>query len=89
MRQDVRPPYPENARQARVEGRVVLDLVVDAQGAVQDVERVAGIPLLDEASLKAVRQWRFEPGTTTNPVRVSLGFVIDPCARGGRVVFFE
>jgi TonB family protein len=79
---DIRPPYPDIALQARVEGVVVLDLAVDAGGNVGRVATVSGIPLLDTASVTAARQWVFEPGAART-VRASLRFAIDRCARGG------
>jgi TonB family protein len=61
---DVAPVYPLRARAARVHGAVILDIVVDAEGRVQNVEVVRSIPLLDQAAIDAVRQWRFAPSRT-------------------------
>lgn len=60
----VHPPYPELARQARVEGRVQVRVLVGREGTVLDarVEKGLSIPLLDGAALEAARQWRFTPG---------------------------
>lgn len=59
----VAPEYPAAARAAKQEGRVMVEMVVDAEGGVTDV-RVARSenPVFDEAALAAVRQWRFKPG---------------------------
>lgn len=58
----VMPQYPELARQARVEGRVLLEVTVSATGVVEDVRVLRGRGLeLDEAAVQAVRQWRYTP----------------------------
>jgi len=55
------PEYPEPARQAGVQGTVVLDTVVSAEGAVTQTKFVSGPDVLSQAATDAVRQWRFEP----------------------------
>ncbi|MBM3293982.1 MAG: energy transducer TonB [Candidatus Aminicenantes bacterium] len=57
----VEPVYPEVARQARVEGEVILELTTDVYGRVQSVKVLRSIPLLDQAAVDAVRQWVYEP----------------------------
>jgi len=58
-----RPPvYPEEARKKRVMGRVLLRMVIDATGSVEDVEVIEGQPDgLSEAAVDAARSWKFEP----------------------------
>jgi protein TonB len=58
---DARPIYPDIARNARVEGTVILEAVVDTSGAVTQLRVVRSVPLLDQAALDAVRQWRYTP----------------------------
>lgn len=58
---DVAPVYPPEARDARVQGVVILDVTLSRTGEVSDVEVVRSTPLLDEAAVAAVRQWRYEP----------------------------
>lgn len=58
---DVAPTYPVTARSARVQGVVILEAVIDESGAVTSARVLRSIPMLDEAALTAVRQWRFEP----------------------------
>ena len=60
---DVRPQYPEIARSARVEGTVVLEAVLDASGRITQLRVLRSVPLLDQAALDAVRQWRYTPST--------------------------
>ena len=57
----VTPEYPVLARQARVQGTVVLDAVVNADGAVTRVTPVSGPQALSQAAMDAVRWWRYEP----------------------------
>lgn len=58
----VNPEYPALARQARVQGKVVLDVVVDKDGNVTDFRVVESPhPMLDEAAILAVQQWRYKP----------------------------
>jgi TonB family protein len=61
IRHLVRPEYPEDARQAGVQGTVVLDAVVDPEGAVTHVRFVSGPEQLSPAAIDAVRWWRYEP----------------------------
>ena len=55
------PIYPQAARAAAVQGVVILELVVGADGGVSNARVLRSIPLLDQAALDAVRQWRYEP----------------------------
>jgi TonB family protein len=57
----VPPVYPELARQARVQGTVVLECTISPEGRVTDVRVLRGAPLLDEAAIDAVRQWVYTP----------------------------
>lgn len=56
----VEPQYPEDARKSGVQGAVVLDLRIDSDGAVRNVRLVSGPPELAQASIDAVKQWRFK-----------------------------
>jgi len=53
--------YPALARQARIEGLVVLSIVVDEKGNVQDVRAISGPALLARSAEDALRHWRFRP----------------------------
>ncbi|MDH4218084.1 MAG: energy transducer TonB, partial [Candidatus Aminicenantes bacterium] len=57
----VEPIYPEIARQARVEGIVIIEATTDIYGRVASVKILRSIPLLDQAAVDAVRQWVYEP----------------------------
>lgn len=69
----VSPEYPKLAREAGIEGMVVVTLVIDTLGLVESAEVLnsSGSSVLDEAALVAARQMRFSPGYQMNrPVRV-------------------
>lgn len=57
----VAPVYPPDARAARVQGVVIIETVIDEAGNVSDARILRSIPLLDQAALDAVRQWKFVP----------------------------
>lgn len=58
---EVQPVYPEVARQAGVEGVVILSVKTDETGKVVETMVLRSIPLLDQAAIDAVRQWVYEP----------------------------
>jgi periplasmic protein TonB len=57
----VEPRYPPLAVQIRLEGTVRLRATIDRGGKISSLEAVSGHPLLVEAALEAVRQWRYRP----------------------------
>ena len=67
----VAPVYPLTAREVRKEGVVIIEATIDEQGNVTDTQLLRSIPLLDEAALVAVRQWKFSP-TLLNGTPVSI-----------------
>ena len=58
---DVRPVYPPDAQDARVQGVVIMEILVDGQGKVADARILRSVPMLDQAALDAVRQWEYTP----------------------------
>lgn len=58
---DVAPQYPSEAGRARIEGTVVLMAVIGADGSVKDVRIESGLPILAQAAIDAVKQWRYKP----------------------------
>lgn len=57
----VDPVYPQQAKEAGVEGVVILEVTTDVFGRVANVRVLRSIPLLDQAAIDAVRQWVWEP----------------------------
>jgi protein TonB len=70
----VEPGYPEAARKARMEGVVILEAIITANGNVEEVKVLKSVnPLLDAAATRAVQQWRYRPATLNGrAVRVYL-----------------
>jgi periplasmic protein TonB len=68
---DVSPVYPDSARTARIEGVVIIEAVIGPTGDVREARVLRSRPLLDEAALTAVRQWKFTP-TLLNGVPVPV-----------------
>jgi TonB family protein len=67
----VTPVYPAIAKNAHVEGTVVLHALIGTDGAVQDLQYVSGPPLLMRAALDAVWQWKYKPTLINGePVRI-------------------
>ena len=58
---DVAPQYPPEAGRARIEGTVVLMAVIGTDGSVKDVRVENGLPILAQAAIDAVKQWRYKP----------------------------
>jgi protein TonB len=60
----VEPQYPEAARKARMEGVVILEAIITADGNVEDVRVLKSVnPLLDASAVRAVQQWKYKPAT--------------------------
>jgi len=57
----IEPIYPEAARQANIQGIVVLEAVIGADGTVVDLHAVSGPDELTPAAMDAVKWWRFQP----------------------------
>lgn len=57
----VEPPYPPLARQARVQGDVVLTAIIDIEGNIKNLQLVSGHPMLVPAAIESVKQWHYKP----------------------------
>jgi protein TonB len=57
----VEPEYPEIAVRAQMEGTVILEATVDETGTVKDARVLRSRGVLDDAAVRAVEQWRYEP----------------------------
>jgi protein TonB len=72
-----RPLYPPLARQARIQGNVVLHAIIDKDGRVAQLEVVSGHPLLVQSALDAVKQWRYKPTQLNgDPVEVDTTITV-------------
>jgi protein TonB len=67
----VTPAYPPDAQAAGVQGIVIMEATIGADGKVTDVRVLRSIPLLDKAAMDAVRQFEYTP-TLVNGVAVPV-----------------
>jgi protein TonB len=80
----VNPAYPPLARGAHIWGTVVVDAVIDEHGNVVQARVLSGHPLLIDAALKTVLQWKYEP-TTLNGQPVSVELHVEVHFLGNKV----
>ena len=76
----VKPRYPEIARKAGVEGRVVLQIVVDERGNVTEAQVILAQPpgIFEEAAIEAIMQWKFKPAKQREKaIAVRMGQTMD------------
>jgi TonB family protein len=67
----VKPEYPLPAKEAGIQGVVVLEAEISKEGAVENLKVITGHPLLTPAAIEAVKQWRYKPVILNNePVPV-------------------
>ena len=71
-----KPIYPPLARQARIQGTVKLEADISKDGTIENLKVISGHPLLIQAALDAVKQWRYQP-TLLNGVAVEVVTTID------------
>ena len=71
------PRYPPLALQTRKEGNVLLHAIISRDGRITALEAVSGSPLLVQAALEAVRQWRYRPTILNGePVEVETSITV-------------
>jgi len=72
------PVYPPIARQAKVEGQVILEATIAANGTVKDVRVLRGNALFNEAAMEAVKKWKYETTFVNgSPVDVRITTVVN------------
>jgi TonB family protein len=81
----VRPVYPPLARRARIQGTVILKVVINKSGDVENMQLFSGHPMLAPAAIEAVKQWRYKPYLLNGePVEVetnvTVNFTLPPAA---------
>jgi protein TonB len=69
------PIYPALARQAKIQGDVKLDAIIDEEGRVVELKVISGHPLLLDAAIRAVSQWRYQP-TLLNDQPTSIQLIV-------------
>ena len=76
----VKPKYPELARKAGVEGKVILQIIVDQDGNVSEPRVIVAQPpgIFEEAALQAIMGWKFKPAKQRGlPISVLMGQQVD------------
>jgi protein TonB len=75
---NVSPIYPPLARSAKIQGVVIIEAAIDVEGAVVSARVLRPMPLLEEAALEAVRQWKFTPALLNGvPVPVIMSVTVN------------
>lgn len=80
----VMPAYPPLARQARIQGAVVLQANISKSGTIENLHVVQGHPMLAPAAIEAVKQWRYKPYYLNGePVEVETVITVNFTLAGG------
>lgn len=80
----VQPVYPPLARQARIQGSVLLRAIISRSGMIEDLSVISGHPMLVGAAIEAVRQWRYRPYILNEePVEVETRVTVNFSLSGG------
>jgi protein TonB len=78
------PVYPAIAKTARIQGQVVLQAEISKGGTIQNLHAVSGPPMLYQAAIDAVRQWRYKPYILNGePVEVETTIQVNFTLNGG------
>ena len=80
----VSPTYPPLARQARIQGTVVLQAQISKDGNIQNLQLISGHPMLAPAAIEAVKQWKYKPYLLNGePVEVETQVQVNFTLAGG------
>ena len=80
----VQPSYPPLARQARIQGTVLLQAEISKDGAIENLRLISGHPMLAPAAIEAVKQWRYKPYMLNGePVAVETQVQVNFTLSGG------
>ena len=76
---EVRPVYPAKCKEKEIEGAVILQVEIDAEGKVINVELLKGVQKnLDQSAVEALRQWKYQPVKKDGePVPVTFTVTVD------------
>jgi protein TonB len=80
----VQPSYPPLARQARIQGTVVLQAQISKDGSIINLQLISGHPMLAPAAIEAVKQWKYKPYLLNGePVEVETQVQVNFTLAGG------
>src|SRR3989454_11025834 len=80
----IQPTYPPLARQARIQGSVLLQAEISKDGTIQNLRLISGHPMLAPAAIEAVKQWKYRPYLLNGePVEVETTVQVNFTLAGG------
>jgi len=80
----VNPTYPPLARQARIQGVVLLQAQISKDGNIENLQLISGHPMLAPAAIEAVKQWKYKPYLLNGePVEVETQVQVNFTLSGG------
>jgi protein TonB len=80
----ITPNYPQLAKQARIQGVVILQAEISKDGTIQNLQLISGHPMLAPAAIEAVKQWRYKPYLLNGePVAVETQVQVNFSLSGG------
>ena len=81
----IQPAYPPLARQARIQGSVLLQAEISKDGSIQNLRLISGHPMLAPAAIEAVKQWKYKPYILNGePVEVETQITVNFTLAGGK-----
>ncbi|MGH9545898.1 MAG: energy transducer TonB [Terriglobales bacterium] len=80
----IQPTYPPLARQARIQGSVLLQAEISKDGSIQNLRLISGHPMLAPSAIEAVKQWKYRPYILNGePVEVETQITVNFTLAGG------
>jgi len=80
----IQPNYPPLARQARIQGQVLLAAEISKDGSIENLHLISGHPMLAPAAIEAVKQWKYKPYILNGePVEVETQITVNFTLSGG------
>jgi periplasmic protein TonB len=80
----IQPTYPPLARQARIQGSVLLQAEISKDGSIENLRLISGHPMLAPAAIEAVKQWKYKPYILNGePVAVETQITVNFTLAGG------
>jgi protein TonB len=80
----IQPNYPPLARQARIQGSVLLQAEISKDGSIENLHLISGHPMLAPAAIEAVKQWKYKPYILNGePVEVETQITVNFTLSGG------
>ena len=74
IKKRVAPDYPELAKNLKLKGVARVQIVVTTEGNIKEVKELGGNPVLLDALVKAVKQWKYEPATKESIIEIKAEF---------------